>query len=60
MCEFPAQDLALAVLLLCADPAPTGKYIGTRPVKLRKSTWKERSLEMVRKKDRERAKLGMR
>ena len=43
-----------------ADLAPTGKYIGTRPVKLRKSTWKERSLEMVRKKDRERAKLGMR
>ena len=46
-------------MLSCADP-PTGKYIGTRPVKLRKSTWKERSLDTVRKKDKERAKLGMR
>ena len=55
-----STGLSIGCIALVCWPRPTGKYIGTRPVKLRKSTWKERSLEMVRKKDRERAKLGMR
>lgn len=36
-----------------------GKYVGNRPIKLRKSNWKERNLEMVRKKDKEKKKLGL-
>lgn len=34
-----------------------GKYLGSRPIKLRKSTWKDRSLEMVKKKQKEKAKF---
>lgn len=34
-----------------------GKYLGSRPIKLRKSTWKERSLETVKKKQKEKAKF---
>lgn len=30
-----------------------GRYVGSRPIKLRKSTWKNRSIEAVRKKDKE-------
>jgi len=36
-----------------------GKYVGSRPIKLRKSTWKDRNLEMVKKKKKERSKLGL-
>ncbi|MFH4976544.1 hypothetical protein AB6A40_003253 [Gnathostoma spinigerum] len=36
-----------------------GKYVGNRPIKLRKSNWKERSLEVVRKKQKQRQKLGL-
>ncbi|KAI8500460.1 RNA-binding protein 42 [Branchiostoma belcheri] len=35
-----------------------GKYVGNRPIKLRKSTWKDRSIDIVRKKQKERNKLG--
>lgn len=37
-----------------------GKYVGSRPIKLRKSTWKDRNLEIVRKKQKEKKKLGLR
>ncbi|XP_075897150.1 RNA-binding protein 42 [Nelusetta ayraudi] len=37
-----------------------GKYVGSRPIKLRKSTWKDRNMEVVRKKLREKKKLGLR
>jgi len=37
-----------------------GKYIGNRPMKLRKSNWKERNLDTVRKKEKEKKKLGLR
>ena len=37
-----------------------GKYVGNRPIKLRKSTWKDRSIEIVRKKDKEKKRLGLR
>lgn len=37
-----------------------GKYVGSRPIKLRKSMWKERNLDVVRKKQREKKKLGLR
>lgn len=36
-----------------------GKYVGSRPIKLRKSSWKDRNLEVVKKKKKERAKLGL-
>ncbi|XP_062841505.1 RNA-binding protein 42 isoform X2 [Trichomycterus rosablanca] len=37
-----------------------GKYVGSRPIKLRKSTWKDRNMEVVRKKQKEKKKLGLR
>eukprot|EP00794_Sanderia_malayensis_P011156 gene11156-12328_t len=37
-----------------------GKYVGNRPIKLRKSTWKDRNIEVSRKKDKEKKKLGLR
>lgn len=37
-----------------------GKYVGNRPIKLRKSTWKERQLPSVLKKYKEKRKLGLR
>ena len=36
-----------------------GKYVGNRPIKLRKSNWKERSLDVVKKKQKQRQKLGL-
>lgn len=35
-----------------------GKYVGNRPIKLRKSNWKDRNIEVVRKKLKEKKKLG--
>ncbi|CAN2388033.1 RNA binding [Pristimantis euphronides] len=37
-----------------------GKYVGSRPIKLRKSMWKDRNMDIVRKKQREKKKLGLR
>ncbi|KAL1139425.1 hypothetical protein AAG570_006409 [Ranatra chinensis] len=34
-----------------------GRYVGSRPIKLRKSTWKHRSLDVVRKKEKEKIAL---
>lgn len=34
-----------------------GRYVGSRPIKLRKSSWKQRNLESVRKKDKEKQNL---
>lgn len=34
-----------------------GRYVGSRPIKLRKSSWRNRSLDVVRKKDKEKATL---
>ncbi|KAB7505092.1 RNA-binding protein 42 [Armadillidium nasatum] len=36
-----------------------GKYLGSRPIKLRKSTWKDRNLEIVQKKLKEKQLLGL-
>lgn len=36
-----------------------GKYVGSRPIKLRKSCWKDRSLEVAKKKVKEKQKLGL-
>lgn len=30
-----------------------GRYVGSRPIKLRKSTWRQRSIDLVRKKEKE-------
>ena len=35
-----------------------GKYVGSRPIKLRKSVWKDRNIGVVRKKQKEKRKLG--
>ncbi|ELU16602.1 hypothetical protein CAPTEDRAFT_170084 [Capitella teleta] len=35
-----------------------GKYVGNRPIKLRKSSWQDRGLETVRKKEKEKKRLG--
>nr|XP_056702972.1 RNA-binding protein 42 [Euleptes europaea] len=37
-----------------------GKYVGSRPIKLRKSMWKDRNIDVVRKKHKEKKKLGLR
>jgi hypothetical protein len=34
-----------------------GKYVGSRPIKLRKSTWKQRGIDERRKKDAEKKAL---
>uniref|UniRef100_S4RWB8 RNA-binding protein 42 n=1 Tax=Petromyzon marinus TaxID=7757 RepID=S4RWB8_PETMA len=36
-----------------------GKYVGSRPIKLRKSTWRDRNMDIVRKKNKEKKKLGL-
>ncbi|XP_071503391.1 uncharacterized protein [Diadema antillarum] len=37
-----------------------GKYVGNRPIKLLKSTWKDRDVGSVKKKQREKERLGLR
>ncbi|KPI96819.1 PREDICTED: RNA-binding protein 42 [Papilio xuthus] len=34
-----------------------GRYVGSRPIKLRKSTWRSRALDVVRRKEKEKAAL---
>lgn len=36
-----------------------GKYVGSRPIKLRKSTWKDRNLDTVMKKQKEKQLMGL-
>ncbi|XP_035214231.1 RNA-binding protein 42-like isoform X1 [Stegodyphus dumicola] len=36
-----------------------GRYVGSRPIKLRKSTWRDRNIDIVKKKQREKEKLGL-
>lgn len=36
-----------------------GKYVGSRPIKLRKSNWRDRNADVVKKKQKEREKLGL-
>ena len=36
----------------------TGRYIGNRPMKLRKSTWKDRQFLEVKKKEKTKKRLG--
>lgn len=48
----PKPDLEFSI--------PAGKYVGSRPIKLRKSMWKDRNLDVVRKKQKEKKKLGLR
>ena len=37
-----------------------GKYVGNRPIKLRKSCWQDRQVENVKRKEKEKKKLGFR
>ncbi|KAG8320884.1 RNA-binding protein 42 [Homalodisca vitripennis] len=41
----------------CLAIDTSGRYVGSRPIKLRKSSWRNRSLDVVRKKDKEKAAL---
>jgi hypothetical protein len=34
-----------------------GKYLGTRPMKISKSTWKDRDIQEVKKKDHKKRKM---
>lgn len=34
-----------------------GHYVGSRPIKLRKSTWRQRSFEVVKRKEKEKTQL---
>jgi len=36
-----------------------GKYVGSRPIKLRKSTWNDRNMDQVKRKMKEKQKLGL-
>ncbi|XP_015917315.1 RNA-binding protein 42 [Parasteatoda tepidariorum] len=36
-----------------------GRYVGSRPIKLRKSTWRDRNIDLVKKKQKEKEKLGL-
>jgi len=36
-----------------------GKYVGNRPIKLRKSSWKDRNILVAKKKEKEKKKLGL-
>ena len=38
----------------------SGKYVGNRPIKLRKSSWRDRQFDVARKRDKERKKMGLR
>lgn len=40
-----------------ASKEMNGRYVGSRPIKLRKSTWKNRNLDSVKKKEKEKAAL---
>lgn len=37
----------------------SGKYVGNRPIKLRKSAWKDRNIDIVKKKEKEKKRLGL-
>lgn len=34
-----------------------GRYVGSRPIKLRKSSWKQRSFDVVKRKEKEKTQL---
>ena len=36
-----------------------GKYVGNRPIKLRKSNWKDRQHDVVKQKQKEKKELGL-
>jgi len=40
--------------------AAAGKYVGNRPIKLRKSAWQDRQIDIVKKKEKEKKRLGFR
>ena len=35
-----------------------GKYVGSRPIKMRKSNWKDRNIEVVRQKQKTKQQMG--
>lgn len=55
-CIFHQRDVQTSLIVLICS----GKYVGSRPIKLRKSMWKDRNMDVVRKKQKEKKKLGLR
>lgn len=47
-------------VMLCSGRNVAGKYVGNRPIKLRKSAWQDRQIDIVKKKDKEKKRLGFR
>ena len=37
-----------------------GKYVGNRPIKLRKSSWQDRNMDIVKKKMKDKMRMGLR
>ena len=35
-----------------------GKYVGSRPIKMRKSNWKDRNIDVVRQKQKSKQQMG--
>ena len=66
--HFGRFQVDFSFLLMFRDPEDfiramremNGKYVGNRPIKLRKSTWQDRQVEVVKKKNKEKRKLGYR
>ena len=54
--DFPSSFFffALTLVPLIIIFFSLGKYVGNRPIKLRKSAWKDRNLDVKAKKERER------
>lgn len=51
--EYCIHNWSLTYLI----PKFLGRYVGSRPIKLRKSTWKNRNMDTVKKKEKEKAAL---
>jgi len=56
--QFTMICLIVSYILLRTFKLFVGKYVGNRPVKLRKSQWRDRQIDNVKKKDREKKRLG--
>ena len=58
--SFLCYKMCLFLIFFILKQFFIGKYVGNRPIKLRKSTWKDRNLDIVKKKETEKQKMGFR
>ncbi|OXU31597.1 hypothetical protein TSAR_010259 [Trichomalopsis sarcophagae] len=54
---YPIQPPVATCINIDPRKLSTGRYVGSRPIKLRKSSWKQRNLDTVRKKEKEKQNL---